>query len=216
MCSPSVRGFAKGRTVAVFGCGGDRDRTKRPKMGACAARSGGLLRGHLRQPPHRGPGGHHRRDPAGHGGSRRRPMWWWRTGWRPSTGPWTTPGQDDVIVLCGKGHETYQEIDHVKHHLDEREVVAALPGRRRIQSGFPGRRAVITKECVPPQRRPVWRGRKSWKCMTGLCAQLCGDSASWGSFLVPFAAPAEGGAEHPGGRSHLAYVQGRGRLPWAD
>ena len=30
----------------------------------------------------------------------------------------------DVIVLCGKGHETYQEIHHVKHHLDEREIVA--------------------------------------------------------------------------------------------
>ena len=33
----SVQGFAKGRTVALFGCGGDRDRTKRPKMGRIAA-----------------------------------------------------------------------------------------------------------------------------------------------------------------------------------
>ena len=31
----------------------------------------------------------------------------------------------DVIILAGKGHETYQEIMGVKHHLDEREVVAA-------------------------------------------------------------------------------------------
>ena len=31
----------------------------------------------------------------------------------------------DVIVLCGKGHETYQEIGHEKFHLDEREEVAA-------------------------------------------------------------------------------------------
>ena len=30
----------------------------------------------------------------------------------------------DVIVLAGKGHETYQEINGVRHHLDEREVVA--------------------------------------------------------------------------------------------
>ena len=30
----------------------------------------------------------------------------------------------DVIVLCGKGHETYQEINHEKHHMDEREIVA--------------------------------------------------------------------------------------------
>ena len=31
----------------------------------------------------------------------------------------------DVIVLAGKGHETYQEVDGVQHHLDEREEVAA-------------------------------------------------------------------------------------------
>jgi UDP-N-acetylmuramoyl-L-alanyl-D-glutamate--2,6-diaminopimelate ligase len=33
--------------------------------------------------------------------------------------------KDDIIVLAGKGHETYQEIHGVKHHLDEREEVAA-------------------------------------------------------------------------------------------
>ena len=33
--------------------------------------------------------------------------------------------KDDIIVLAGKGHETYQEICGVKHHLDEREIVAA-------------------------------------------------------------------------------------------
>ena len=29
----------------------------------------------------------------------------------------------DIIVLAGKGHETYQEINHVKHHYDEREII---------------------------------------------------------------------------------------------
>ena len=33
--------------------------------------------------------------------------------------------KDDIIILAGKGHETYQEINGVKHHLDEREEVAA-------------------------------------------------------------------------------------------
>ena len=33
--------------------------------------------------------------------------------------------KDDIIVLAGKGHETYQEIMGVKNHLDEREVVAS-------------------------------------------------------------------------------------------
>ena len=34
-------------------------------------------------------------------------------------------GPGDVVVLAGKGHETYQEIDGVQWHLDEREEVAA-------------------------------------------------------------------------------------------
>ena len=33
--------------------------------------------------------------------------------------------KDDIIVRAGKGHETYQEINGVKYHLDEREEVAA-------------------------------------------------------------------------------------------
>ena len=32
----------------------------------------------------------------------------------------------DVIVLAGKGHETYQEINGVKNHFDEKEIVAEL------------------------------------------------------------------------------------------
>jgi len=33
--------------------------------------------------------------------------------------------KDDIIVLCGKGHETYQILGTKKTHLDEREEVAA-------------------------------------------------------------------------------------------
>ena len=38
--------------------------------------------------------------------------------------PWTLQKKDDIIVLAGKGHETYQEVMGVKHHMDEREIVA--------------------------------------------------------------------------------------------
>ena len=34
--------------------------------------------------------------------------------------------KDDIIVLAGKGHETYQEIMGIKHHMDEREIVAEI------------------------------------------------------------------------------------------
>mgnify|MGYP000969834180 FL=1 len=33
---------------------------------------------------------------------------------------------DDIILLAGKGHETYQEINGVKHHMDEREIVRSF------------------------------------------------------------------------------------------
>jgi UDP-N-acetylmuramoyl-L-alanyl-D-glutamate--2,6-diaminopimelate ligase len=39
--------------------------------------------------------------------------------------------KNDIIILAGKGHETYQEICGVKHHLDEREVVAAYLEEKR-------------------------------------------------------------------------------------
>ena len=42
----------------------------------------------------------------------------------PSSTRWKTQDLGDVVVLMGKGHETYQEIQGVKHHLDEREEVA--------------------------------------------------------------------------------------------
>ena len=34
--------------------------------------------------------------------------------------------KNDCIVLAGKGHENYQEINGVKHHFDEKEVVAEI------------------------------------------------------------------------------------------
>ena len=32
----------------------------------------------------------------------------------------------DIVVLAGKGHEDYQEIEGVKHHMDERELIAEI------------------------------------------------------------------------------------------
>ena len=41
----------------------------------------------------------------------------------------------DVVVLMGKGHETYQEINGVQYHLDEREVVAGYFRGQREGAG---------------------------------------------------------------------------------
>jgi UDP-N-acetylmuramoyl-L-alanyl-D-glutamate--2,6-diaminopimelate ligase len=39
---------------------------------------------------------------------------------------WALAGQGDLVLIAGKGHETYQEIKGVKHHFDDREVVREL------------------------------------------------------------------------------------------
>ena len=118
----SVRGFCKGRLIAVFGCGGDRDPMKRPIMG----RIGVELADHAiitsDNPRTEDPMAIIRNIVAGvEEGSyeviedRRKAIRY----------AMDIAGKDDIIVLAGKGHETYQEINGVKYHLDEREEVAA-------------------------------------------------------------------------------------------
>ena len=120
----AVRGFAKGRVVAVFGCGGDRDRTKRPKMGAVAARLADFSVVTSDNPRTEDPAAIIAEILPGMAGAEDR---YTVVENRVEAIGWAMDHarKDDVIVLCGKGHETYQEINHIKHHLDEREVVAA-------------------------------------------------------------------------------------------
>jgi len=119
----SVKGFAKGRTIALFGCGGDRDRTKRPKMGAIAAEIADFVIVTTDNPRTEKPADIIADILPGMADS--------ATPYvvvedRVEAIHWAMDHADsgDVIVLCGKGHETYQEINHVKHHMDEREIVA--------------------------------------------------------------------------------------------
>ena len=119
----SVKGFAKGRTVALFGCGGDRDKTKRPKMGKVAADIADFVVVTTDNPRTEKPADIIADILPGFDGSdtpyvvvedRIEAIHW----------AMDHAEKDDVIVLCGKGHETYQEVNHVKHHMDEREIVA--------------------------------------------------------------------------------------------
>ena len=126
----TVRGFCRGRLIAVFGCGGDRDRLKRPIMGEAAGRLADLsivtsdnprtekpmdiiddIVAGMQDVPH----------PYRVIENRVAAIEWALAHAQP----------DDVIVLCGKGHETYQEVNHVKYHMDEREIVAAYLERER-------------------------------------------------------------------------------------
>ena len=126
----AVRETAPGRVVALFGCGGDRDRTKRPIMGWIAVTEADLTVVTSDNPRTEDPMEIIREILSGINApqdkyvtipDRREAIAWAIEHHRPG----------DVIVLAGKGHETYQEIDHVKHHMDEREIVAEILERRK-------------------------------------------------------------------------------------
>ena len=118
----SVRGFCKGRLIAVFGCGGDRDPIKRPIMGAIGVKLADHTIITSDNPRTEDPMAIIRDITA-----------------NLVDGSWEIiedrrkairyamdiAKKDDIIILAGKGHETYQEINGVKYHLDEREEVAA-------------------------------------------------------------------------------------------
>ena len=120
----SVRGFAKGRVVALLGCGGDRDKTKRPKMGAAAAALADLVIVTSDNPRTEDPRGIIQDILAGMYRSQT-PHIVVEDRSAAIVYAMDQAQKDDVIVLMGKGHETYQIVGAEKRHLDEREIVAA-------------------------------------------------------------------------------------------
>lgn len=119
----SVKEFSRGRTVAVFGCGGDRDKTKRPKMGKIASDIADFAVVTSDNPRTEVPGDIIQDILAGMEDAK---IPYVVMEDRVEAIHWAMDHAEsgDVIVLCGKGHETYQVVGTVKHHMDEREIVA--------------------------------------------------------------------------------------------
>jgi UDP-N-acetylmuramoyl-L-alanyl-D-glutamate--2,6-diaminopimelate ligase len=136
-----ARTFTPGRLIIVFGCGGDRDRGKRPLMGRAAAEGGDVVIVTSDNPRSEDPAeimrqietgfvdtsierldGSQDRIPQGRGfytiiEDRRAAI---RLAVRSA-------GRDDTVLICGKGHETYQIVGDVVRHFDDREeAVQAL------------------------------------------------------------------------------------------
>lgn len=121
----TVRGTARARVIAVFGCGGDRDHEKRPIMGEIAGRLADFAVLTSDNPRSENPYAILAEIETGIKGTgcpytvienRREAIKYAMTHANPS----------DVVVLAGKGHETYQEIKGVKHPFDEKVVVKEL------------------------------------------------------------------------------------------
>ena len=121
----AVRQTAKGRMIALFGCGGNRDVSKRPIMGEIAGELADFCV--LTSDNPRG------EDPMAILAAI-------EEGIRPTGCDYIVienrreairyalnlAKKDDVVVLAGNGHETYQEINGVRHPFDEKIVVAEL------------------------------------------------------------------------------------------
>ena len=121
----TVRQFAKARVIALFGCGGDRDQGKRPMMGEIGGKLADLSILTSDNP--------RTEDPM-------KILEAIEAGIKPTGGEYVVienrreairyameiAEAGDIIVLAGKGHETYQEINGVKYPFDEKVVVQEL------------------------------------------------------------------------------------------
>ena len=121
----TVRTFARGRVIVLFGCGGDRDHKKRPIMGEIAGRLADYSILTSDNPRTEDPFDILRAV---------------ESGIRKTKGKYTvienrreairhaleTAREGDIVVLAGKGHETYQEINGIRHPFDEQVVVQQL------------------------------------------------------------------------------------------
>lgn len=120
----TVRALRPRRIITVFGCGGDRDRTKRPRMAAAAEANSDICVVTSDNPRSEAPEaiiadavkGFAR--PKSHASivDRREAI---KTALENAL-----PG--DIVVIAGKGHEDYQDIQGVKHPFEDRRVVRQL------------------------------------------------------------------------------------------
>ena len=118
----AVKSYCQGRVISVFGCGGDRDTTKRPIMGELSGMIADFTIITSDNPRTEKP-----MDIINQ----------IEVGMKKAKGKYIVienrkeaikyaiqmATKRDIIVLAGKGHETYQEINGKKNHFDEREVV---------------------------------------------------------------------------------------------
>jgi UDP-N-acetylmuramoyl-L-alanyl-D-glutamate--2,6-diaminopimelate ligase len=121
----AAREITRGRVLAVFGCGGDRDRTKRPLMGAIGTRLADLCWLTSDNPRSEPPEAILHEIEAGAArtpGARYRLV----VDRRQAIGEaLAEAGPGDVVVIAGKGHEVYQIFADRTIHFDDREEAAA-------------------------------------------------------------------------------------------
>ncbi len=124
----SLRGHLRGRLICVFGCGGERDRGKRPLMAAIAETH--AERVYVTDDNPRGEDGDAIVAEIVSGFARPQDAVVERDRAAAIAGAIGEAGPDDIVLIAGKGHETYQEIAGKKYPFDDTQVARkALEGR---------------------------------------------------------------------------------------
>jgi UDP-N-acetylmuramoyl-L-alanyl-D-glutamate--2,6-diaminopimelate ligase len=132
----AARGMAKGRVIVVFGCGGERDAGKRPLMGTAAAEGADLAVLTSDNPRNENPEeiisqvtpglekASVRRISAGKAKSGEKGYLVEADRKAAIETAISLAKEDDVVLIAGKGHETYQIVGTEKRAFDDREVAA--------------------------------------------------------------------------------------------
>ena len=172
----TIGAFAEERVILVFGCGGERDKSKRPQMGRIAARNADLVILTSDNP--------RRDDPYGI-------LHDILSGMAESSAPFAVlenrreaifyaldhAKAGDIVLLAGKGHEIYQQIGTEKLPFDEREIIREYFEINKGSRVSGGGETYETDDCI-------LRSEPDGYLSGGACAPAG-------------AAPTQGGAEHP-------------------
>ena len=121
----TARAFTRGRLIVVFGCGGDRDKGKRPLMGGIAEREADLPIVTSDNPRTEDPDAIIDDIEAGMRNTSHERVTDRRAAIERAL---QAAGKDDIVLLAGKGHETYQIRGTTTYPFDEKEIVAELTG----------------------------------------------------------------------------------------
>ena len=116
----TARGFTKNRLISVFGCGGDRDRVKRPQMGKIGSDLCDIAIITSDNPRTENPASIIEEVVKGIEKNNYEVIENRKEAIKRAI---EIAKAGDVIVIAGKGHETYQILNTGKIHFDEREVV---------------------------------------------------------------------------------------------
>lgn len=131
----AAQALRTGRIITVFGCGGDRDRTKRPKMGRAAVQYSDVVVLTSDNPRTEDPAAILREVEVGvkealavRGHVQYRMIADRKAAIETAV---VEAKSGDMVLIAGKGHEDYQIVGTTKHHFDDREVARDAIVRRR-------------------------------------------------------------------------------------